>query len=243
MNSGSSPPAAFGVRLNGVRSTALFSAPATLIVAVWCSPGRVDVLVQHVAVAVARVGVGRQQREDAVEPLAEAGARGASGAGRAGRRHTGRGVAAGEDAAVVTEDAVLARAARDPVVAPAADQVVVAGVAEDDVVSCTGVDGVVAGLAVHLVGPTDVRTPVPVTIRRAEQVGTEVRTTRGVVEQGDTADDERLAGVAVVVDEADVLLREPDIGAVDADDPDDLAVVGDDRVCVEAVRVAEGPRR
>ena len=65
-------------------------------------------------------------------------------------------VAAGEDAAVVAEDAVLAGAAGDPVVAPAADQVVVLRVAVDDVVADAAVDGVVAGLAVDLVVAADV---------------------------------------------------------------------------------------
>ena len=38
-NSGWSAPLAFGVSLNGVMSTALFSFPASLIVAVWTMPG------------------------------------------------------------------------------------------------------------------------------------------------------------------------------------------------------------
>ena len=65
-------------------------------------------------------------------------------------------VAAGEDAAVVAQDAVDPGAARDPVVTPAADEVIVAGVAEDDVVAGAGVHGVVARLAVDLVGAADV---------------------------------------------------------------------------------------
>ena len=180
--------------------------------------GRVDELVEHVAVAVAGVGVGRQQAGHAVERLAH-----------------GR-VAAGEDPAVVAEDAVLAGAAGDPVVAPAGDDVVVAGVAEHGVVGRTGVDGVVAGLAVHLVGPAEVGARADDQARsRVEEVRPEVGAARRVVEQGHAADDQLLAGVRVVVEERHVLGDRADVGAVDSDDPDDPAVVADDRVGVVAV--------
>src|SRR5690606_19421634 len=85
------------------------------------------------------VGVGGQEALHAVERLAVDGA-----------------VAAGEDAAVVAEDAVLAGAAGDPVVTVAADQVVVLAVAVEDVLALLAVGEVVAGLAVDLVVAADV---------------------------------------------------------------------------------------
>jgi len=105
-------------------------------------PGGVDEFVGDVAVREPRVRVRREQRSDAVDRLAHR-----------------RVVAAREDAAVVTDDAVLTGAAGDPVEAPAADEVVVARVAEDHVGADAGVHGVVAGLGVDLVVATDVHGP------------------------------------------------------------------------------------
>ena len=103
-----------------------------------------------------------------------------------------------------------------------------------DVVAAAGVDGVVAGLAVHLVAPADVDVAAAAAqlaragrerraaradgaapggvARRAlvgeveEEVGTEVRAARRVVEQRDAPDDELRRAVVVVV-ERDVLRR------------------------------------
>ena len=173
--------------------------------------GRVDELVEHVALAGLGVGVDRAEREDAVERLGELAC---STGDEAAPEHAG--VAAGEDAAVVAEDAVGAGAAGDPVVAPAADEVVVLGVAVDDVVVGAAVDRVVAGLAVDLVAAADLRRrlrsvagSIGVEHRasrsaasasrcsrrrpaRPKFCGHEVGTADGVVEQVHAADDEAL---------------------------------------------------
>ncbi len=197
---------------------------------------RRDPLVQEVS-AEDRLVLGarshRAEGSDAVQRLGEARARPGAGAGGAGAGPARRGVATGEDASVVAEDAVLADAAGEPVVAPAADDVVVIGVAVGHVAAAAEVDRVVAQFAVHLVvaedlaptGRVDAIAPGRVGDReedaavadglaaagvagagsaQVEPVRTEVRATGGVVEQVDTADHELLAAVGVVVDEAHV---------------------------------------
>ena len=111
----------------------------------------VDGLGQHVAVDDLGIWVADLEAEHAVQGLAVLGQPAVCG--------VAAGVAAGEDPAVVAEDAVLTGTAGDPVSAPAADQVVVAGVAEDHVVTDAAVGGVVAALAVDLVVSSDVAHP------------------------------------------------------------------------------------
>ena len=131
----------------GVRSTVYLSAPSTLVIATWLP----------LEFAMSALICARRDRGDAVKRLA-----------------VRRAVAAGEDAPVVAEDAVVAGAAGDPVVAVAADDRVVLAFAEQHVVALAAVDEVVALLAVDFVGGTDVA-------RRRGRV--EVGPARRVVEQ------------------------------------------------------------
>ena len=144
-------------------------------------------------------------------------------------------VAAGEDAAVVAEDAVVAGAAGDPVVAPAADEVVVAGVAEDHVVAAAGVDGVVAATRRGSRRRPRRRPSAPTSQRsvsgnRSAGVGS----ARRVVEQRDRARQQphRVAGVGVVGVRQ---VRGAEHAPLRAHQPQDVAVVADDRVGVGAV--------
>ena len=236
---------------------------------------RVDELVEDVALDRLRVRVADQERVDAVERLAEVDV--VVPAVRAGAA----GVAAGEDAAVVAEDAVLAGAARDPVVAPAADQVVVLGVAVERRrcrsrcrrcrrrtrrgprrgrrCRCSGSPsrrrvGRRRDVAEH-VGSGVEQSPVasaPALLQqRALGAGREERgragsrgrraCSRAGARRGRRASrsGRRSRRRVVVVDEPDVPLvgrrRRRERAAVGADDPDDPAVVADDRVGVARV--------
>jgi len=145
---------------------------------------------------------------------------------------------------------VRAAAEVDPVVAEFAVDLVVA----EDLGPTGGVDTVASGR----VGDDEDEAAVADGLAAAgmagalgaqvEPVGTEVRAAGGVVEQVDAAHDELFA-VRVVVDEGHVLGRGAvaavggvrgvvaDVGAVDAGDPDDPAVVAHHRVGVASVPV------
>jgi hypothetical protein len=193
----------------------------------------VDHLVEHVALHRAGVGVGGAQRSHAVQRLGVAGA-----------------VAAGEDAAVVAEHAVVAGAAGDPVGTPAADQVVVLAFAEQDVVAGHAVDEVVAAFAVQLVAGA-----VVAHLAIGQCIGLVVRAARRVVHQrGGARHDAQRAGLAVdVVVEGQVAGREGHAAAAqragghaglehvavdgDADQAVDVAVVAQDHVAVARMAV------
>ena len=137
-------------------------------------------------------------------------------------------VAAGQNAAVVAEHAVVARSTGDPVVAPATDQIVVLALAKQQVAAGHAVNEVIARFTVQLIARTDVAGG-----RRSER-----HTAWCVVEQfGSTHDD--LVGrtrtrVVVVVVEAQ---ERAAVGAADADDAEDVAVVAEDHVGVACMAV------
>src|SRR5262249_24983627 len=145
----------------------------------------------------------------------------------------GGAVAAGEEAAVVAKDAVLAGAAGDPVIAPAAVEGVILAVAEQDVVPLQTVDHVVARLAVDLVAPAAILVGVG---------GIEGRPTGGVVEEPDRPrDDAQRAAVLGGAGQVVVELEEPGPGgAVGAHQAEDVAVVARDRIGVPGVPGGEG---
>ena len=190
-----------------------------------------DQLVQDVAVARPRIRVGGEQSRDAVQRLGHAGTCGIAAARLDPRRRgvaprvTERAVAAGGDAAVVADHAVVAGTAGDPVVAVAPDQVVVLALAEEHVVAPHAVDEVVAALAVDLVCETAVA-------RSRGRLGG--RAALRVVEQLDGARNDPERARVVVVEECEVSVRRR-LRPVRADDPEDLRVVAGDRVGVARV--------
>ena len=138
-------------------------------------------------------------------------------------------VAAGIDAAIVTNDAILPGAAGDPVVAIAADNVVVLAIAEDDVAALHAVDKVVAGFAVYLVGRADI----------AGRRCTDIDAARCVVEQvGNAHDDAHAAAIletaALVVAKLQEAVRVGVLArrAIGTYDAIDVAVVADYHVRV-----------
>src|SRR5581483_4560597 len=183
------------------------------------------------------------------------------GHGRDAEERLGNAVPTDEDAAVVAERRVVAVAAGDPVVAVAADQDVVLAVAEEDVVAGTAVDRVVALAAVdfaaeRLAGTDRAAVPpgrtgadVGVVVRgyRAGDgrpgLAHEIGAARGVVEQLHGARNDVLVGNRrrrVALERARVVAEGEEAGvrgrAASRDEPDDVAVVRDDRVGV--VRLA-----
>ena len=191
--------------------------------------GGVDDLAEDVAFDGARVRVVREKREYAVERLGVA--RGPVGtAAKALGGPPARAVAAGGDAPVITEDAVVTGAAGDPVVAVAADEVIVLAVAIDDVVAGHAVDLVVTGLAVDLVAGTAVSGCCG---------GVEGRPAERVVEHLHGARDKsqptriRVVGVGEIG--VGVLLR-----AVRSDEAQDACVVTRDDVGVTRVSRGDG---
>ena len=161
-----------------------------------------------------------------------------------------RAVAAGEDAAVVAEDAVVAAAARDPVGAVAADDRVVLPVAEHDVVARPAVDEVVAGFAVDLAALQHAVDERAADIARNQGTGRArvIRAARRVVEQRDCARDDSLSSARVAKDVVVELQEAVRTGAlsrhpVRAHEPEDVAVVRDDGIGVVRLAVCRGVAR
>ncbi len=132
-------------------------------------------------------------------------------------------IAAGEDAPVVAQHAVLARAAGDPVVAVAADQVVVLAFTEKDIVANHTVDEVITRFAVDLIGSADI-------IGRGRIV---VLPTRCVVQKLGRPRDDLQCCVVIVVEGEE---RTP-VCSVYSNEAVDVAVVAEDHVGVASVPV------
>jgi hypothetical protein len=132
-------PLNVGVEAERRQVDGLLQLAATLMTAVWIEPGVLMYSFRTLPLMIRVLGSSWQQRRDAEQRLAVA-----------------RAVAAGHDAAVVADHAVVARATGNPVVAVAADDVVVLAVAVQDVIALHAVDDVVARFAMDLVGGADV---------------------------------------------------------------------------------------